>query len=243
MFKKILNKGEVRLNKYISNAGICSRREADKLIKEGKITVNGKVVREVGTKISYKDKVYWDEQKIQPQHKVYLVLNKPKGFMTTVKDTEHPKHVSQLVKMACKERIYPVGSMDTNATGLLFFTNDGELTKKLTQNELDKERIFQVTLDKELSEEDEAKLLEGIRLKEGVVKAENIGFLKSDTRFVLGISLKNGFHRVVPRMFQPLGYKVLELDCVLFGGITKKNIRRGHWRMLTETEVRMLKFF
>lgn len=243
MQNKNKNVGGVRLNKYISNAGVCTRREADKLIQEGKITVNGDVVREVGTKVSYKDKVYWDERKIQPQRKVYLVLNKPRGFISTVKDTDKPIHVMQLIKTAGKERIYPVGSMDKNATGLLLFTNDGELTKKLTEDTMNKERIFQILLDKELLPQHRKELLKGVSLKEGVVKAENISCVNEENPCIVGISVRSGFHRVIQRMFQTLGYKVLESDCVLFADITKKNLRRGHWRMLTESEVRRLKFF
>ncbi len=233
----------IRLNRYIANAGVCTRREADALIKEGKIRVNGKIVTELGTKVSRSDTVLWDEKKIQARRKVYLLLNKPKGFITTVKNTEAPRHVMQLVNGACKERIFPVGQLDREDTGLLLFTNDGDLTRKLTAPNYDKAQVFQVELNKPLTANHLKKIQEGISLESETIKVGNIRWSKEEDKTIVGIELLSHKNRVVKRIFQTLGYKVKKVDRVLYVGLTKKNLKRGHWRMLTEKEVRNLKFF
>ncbi len=233
----------IRLNRYIANAGVCTRREADALIKEGKIRVNGKIVTELGTKVSRSDTVLWDEKKIQARRKVYLLLNKPKGFITTVKNTEAPRHVMQLVSGACKERLFPVGQLDREDTGLLLFTNDGDLTRKLTAPNYDKAQVFQVELNKPLTANHLKKIQDGISLEGETIKVGNVRWSKEEDKTIVGIELLSHKNRVVKRIFQTLGYKVKKVDRVLYVGLTKKNLKRGHWRMLTEKEVRNLKFF
>lgn len=233
----------IRLNRYIANAGVCTRREADQLIKEGKIKVNGVPVTELGTKVKRTDTVQWDEKKIHARRRIYLLLNKPKEFITTVKNTEASRHVIQLVQNACKERIYPVGQLDREDTGLLLFTNDGELTKKLTATNFEKEQIFQVQLDKPLSEK-HLQILKGkVTLGNESIKIPNIRWVKDEDKSIIGIELLSHKNRVVKRIFQHFGYKVLKVDRVLYIGLTKKNLKRGHWRMLSEKEIRNLKFF
>lgn len=233
----------IRLNRYIANAGVCTRREADQLIKEGKIRVNGETVRELGVKVKRTDTVQWDEKKIQARRKIYLLLNKPKGFITTVKNNEAPKHATQLVKKACKERIYPIGQLDREDTGLLLFTNDGELTKKLTASNFEKEQVFQVQLNKPLTEQHLGAIRNEVVLADEPIKVPNINWVKESDKTIVGIELLSHKNRIVKRIFQHFGYKVLKVDRVLYVGLTKKNLKRGHWRMLTEEEIRNLKFF
>lgn len=233
----------IRLNRYIANAGVCTRREADQLIKDGKIRVNGEVVTELGVKVKRSDTVQWDEKKIQARRRIYLLLNKPKGFISTVKNTETPRHVIQLVKNACKERIYPVGQLDREDSGLLLFTNDGELTKKLTASTFEKEQVFQVQLNKPLTENHLKAISNGVKLANDLVKVPNIRWAKEDDKSIVGIQLLSHKNRIVKRIFQHFDYKVLKVDRVLYVGLTKKNLKRGHWRMLSEKEIRNLKFF
>lgn len=233
----------IRLNRYIANAGVCTRREADQLIKEGKIRVNGEVVRELGTKVSRTDTVQWDDKKLQARRKFYVLLNKPKGFISTVKNTDNPRHVMQLVKTACKERIFPIGQLDKEDTGLLLFTNDGELTKKLMSPKYENEQVFQVLLNKPLSETDLESIKKGIRVGNEVLEVSNIRWVKEYDKSIIGIELLSHQNRIAKRIFHSLGYKVIKVDRVLYLGLTKKNIKRGHWRMLTEKEIRNIKFF
>lgn len=233
----------IRLNRYIANAGVCTRREADQLIKEGKIRVNGEIVKELGTKVSRTDTVQWDEKKLQARRRFYLLLNKPKGFISTVKNTEDPRHVMQLVKMACKERIYPVGQLDKEDTGLLLFTNDGELTRKLMDAKYENPQVFQVQLNKPLETKHQDAIKKGIKIGDEIVKANNVRCVKEEDKSIVGIEILSHKNRIVKRIFQLLGYKVVKVDRVLYVGLTKKNLKRGHWRMLTEKEVRNLKFF
>lgn len=233
----------IRLNRYIANAGVCNRREADELIKEGRIRVNGEIVRELGTKVSRTDTVQCDEKKLQARRRFYVLLNKPKDFITTVRNTEASYHVLQLVKTACKERIYPVGHLDKEDTGLLLFTNDGELTKKLTASTYEKEQVFEVQLSKPLEEKHLAAIKKGVRLDNEVVTVSNVRWVNEADKKTIGIALFSHKNRIVKRVFQHLGYQVVKVDRVLYAGLTKKNLKRGHWRLLTEKELRNLKFF
>ncbi len=233
----------IRLNRYIANAGICTRREADQLIKDGKITVNGKVITELGTKVKRTDTVLCEGKKIQARRKIYVLLNKPKGFISTVRNTEAPKHVIQLVKNACRERIYPVGQLDREDTGLLLFTNDGDVSKKLTSCEFEQTQVFQVQLNKPLSEKHLKEIKEGVELDNKTVVAPNIRWSKEEDKTLIGIELLSHKNRLVKRIFQHFGYKVVKVDRVLYCGLTKKNLKRGHWRMLEEKEIRNIKFF
>lgn len=235
--------GILRLNKYISNTGTCSRREADKLIEEGRITVNGQVITEVGTKVNLADVVCMDGEVLQTEAKVYLVLNKPKDFVTTLDDPIGRKTVLDLIKHACKERVYPVGRLDRMTTGVLLFTNDGELTKKLTHPSYNKKKIYHVFLDKPVTKEDMYQISEGLELEDGLIKADAVSYADPSDKKQVGIEIHSGKNRIVRRIFEHLGYEVEKLDRVFFAGITKKNIPRGKWRFLTDEEVRMLNHF
>ena len=231
----------IRLNKFLANAGICSRREADDYIQSGVITVNDEVVTELGTKILPTDKVLFHNEPVHTERKIYLILNKPKDFVTTVEDTHDRKIVMDLVKNACSERIYPVGRLDRNTTGVLLFTNDGDLASKLTHPKFEKKKIYQVALDKDLTEDDFNKILEGIDLEDGVIKADDLAFVADDSRNKVGIEIHSGKNRVVRRLFDKLGYRVIHLDRVYFAGLTKKNLPRGRYRFLTGKEIAALK--
>ncbi|NOU61147.1 pseudouridine synthase [Marinifilum caeruleilacunae] len=235
--------GILRLNKYISNTGECSRREADSRIAEGRVTVNGKVVTEVGTKVNLKDKVCMDGVLLHPEAKVYLVLNKPKDFVTTLDDPMGRRTVIDLIKNACKERVYPVGRLDRMTTGVLLFTNDGDLTKRLTHPSYNKKKIYHVFLDREISQEELDMVDKGLELEDGFIKSDAISFADPKDKKQVGIEIHSGRNRIVRRIFEHLGYTVEKLDRVFFAGITKKNIPRGKWRFLSEEEVRMLKLF
>lgn len=231
----------IRLNKFIANAGICSRREADKLIESGIIKVNGKVIRELGTKISPTDKVQYDEQVLKSEKKYYVLLNKPKGFITTTDDPYERRTVMSLVKNACKERIYPVGRLDKNTTGLLLFTNDGDLAKKLTHPKHEIKKIYHVVLDKNLTTADFKQIAMGITLEDGPIKVDTIAYVAgAENKKEIGIEIHSGKNRIIRRIFESLDYKVLKLDRVAFAGLTKKDIPRGKWRFLTEKEVSFL---
>lgn len=233
---------ELRLNRFISMGGVCSRRDADELIVAGRVKVNGVVVDTVGQKVRRSDKVEVDDVQIFPEKKVYLVLNKPKDYVTTVEDPLERKTVMSLVESACKERIYPVGRLDRQTTGVLLFTNDGDLAKKLTHPKYDHKKIYHVFLDKPLAESDLEAIANGIDLEDGFIKADEISYTSTDCTEV-GIEIHSGKNRIVRRIFEHFGYQIVKLDRVYFAGITKKNIPRGKWRFLTSKEVNMLKVY
>ena len=235
--------GMLRLNKYISNTGACSRREADKRIEDGRITVNNKVVKEVGTKVNIKDVVCLDGKQLQAEAKVYLVLNKPKDFVTTLDDPMGRKTVLDLIQHACTERVYPVGRLDRMTTGVLLFTNDGDLTKRLTHPSYNKKKIYHVFLDRAISQEELNQVSAGIELEDGEISADAISFADPNDKTQVGIEIHSGRNRIVRRIFEHLGYEIEKLDRVFFAGITKKNIPRGKWRFLSEKEVTMLKIY
>jgi 23S rRNA pseudouridine2605 synthase len=232
----------IRLNRYIANSGICSRREADKLIEAGAVKVNGKVVTVLGTKVSRSDKVTYGDQSLSREKLRYLLLNKPKGFITTTDDPQDRKTVMNLIAHACKERIYPVGRLDRNTTGLLLFTNDGEMAKKLSHPRYGIKKIYHVGLDHYVTLQDMRKILAGIELDDGMVKADEIEYVgDGKDKKEIGLELHTGQNRVVRRIFEQLGYKVVKLDRVYYAGLTKKNLPRGEWRFLEEKEINMLK--
>ena len=236
------NDGLVRLNKFIANSGICSRREADEYITAGLVTVNGNVVTELGVKIRpEEDDVRFNGERLRGEKKVYVLLNKPKDFVTTTSDPHAEKNVMQLISRdLCPERIFPVGRLDRTTTGVLLLTNDGELAERLTHPSYQKKKIYQVTLDKNVKQEDMNRLVEGVSLEDGPAYADEVAY-NGDDRSVVGIEIHSGRNRIVRRMFEALGYKVRKLDRVYFAGLTKKNLRRGQWRFLTEEEATMLK--
>ncbi len=231
----------IRLNKYIANAGVCSRREADEFIRSGVISVNGEIVTELGTKVFSTDKVLFHDQLVSLERKIYILLNKPKDTVTTVEDTHGRKTVMDIVRNACRERVYPVGRLDRNTTGVLLITNDGELTTKLTHPKNNMKKIYYVGIDRDLENEDMAQILEGVDLGDFKIKADDVRFVKDDSRTLIGLEIHSGQNRVVRRIFDALGYKVTKLDRVFFAGLTKKNVQRGKYRFLTEREVNMLK--
>ena len=232
--------GEVRLNRFVAQSGLCSRREADEFIAAGLVSVNGVIVTELGTKVWPTDVVKFNDERLQGEKNVYLVLNKPKGYVTTLEDDHADKTVMELVKDACKERIYPVGRLDKNSLGLLLFTNDGDITRQLTHPSLRKKKIYEVTLDKALTRADLEQLAEGITLEDGDIFFDEISYIKDDKKSV-GVEIHSGRNRIVRRMFEHLGYKVTKLDRVYYAGLTKKNLKRGAWRFLTVDEVNRLK--
>ena len=230
----------VRLNKYIADAGVCSRREADKLIEAGQIKVNGKVETQLGTRIQPKDKVEYRNKTLSREKLVYLLLNKPKGYINTVSDDRDRRTVMDLVGKACDERIYPVGRLDRNTTGVLLFTNDGELAKKLTHPKHEVEKIYRVELNDSFKASDLDKLKAGIELEDGFIKPDEVAMLEDSNKSV-GISLHSGKNRIVRRIFESLGYEVVRLDRTFFAGLTKKALPRGKWRFLDNKEVHNLK--
>ena len=232
--------GEIRLNRFISQSGVCSRREADDFILAGVVKVNGQVVTELGTKILPTDEVRFNDERLQGEKHVYLVLNKPKGYVTTLDDPHADKTVMDLVKDACTERVYPVGRLDKNSLGLLLITNDGDITRQLTHPSYLKKKIYQVTLDKPLTRADMDTLTEGITLEDGDIFADEVAYASEDKTEV-GIEIHSGRNRIVRRMFEHLGYNVQKLDRVYYAGLTKKNLKRGAWRFLTKDEVMRLK--
>ncbi len=231
----------IRLNRYIASTGLCSRRQADEFIKAGLITVNGKAVTELGVKIGTRDVVKYNGEKIREEKKVYLLLNKPKDYVTTVEDPHAKKTVLELVRHACRERIYPVGRLDRTTTGVLLLTNDGELTKRLTHPKFEKLKIYHVTLNKALKSSDLEKIASGIMLEDGTIKADAIDYADPADKKQLGIEIHSGRNRIVRRIFESLGYRIVKLDRVYFAGLTKKGLTRGRWRFLTDSEVRILK--
>ena len=230
----------IRLNKFLANAGVCSRREADQFIQAGVVTVNGNVVTELGTKVQRTDEVHFHDQLVSLEKKVYVILNKPKDYVTTSDDPQQRKTVMELVKNCCRERIYPVGRLDRNTTGVLLFTNDGDLASKLTHPKFLKKKIYHVYLDKNCTAADMKQIAEGITLDDGDIKADAISYASETDRKQVGIEIHSGKNRIVRRIFESLGYKVCKLDRVMFAGLTKKGIKRGDWRFLTEKEVAML---
>ena len=231
----------VRLNRYLANAGVCSRREADTFIQAGVVKVNGVVVTELGTKVKRSDEVMFHDQAINMEKKVYVLLNKPKDYVTTSDDPQNRKTVMELVKNACRERIYPVGRLDRNTTGVLLFTNDGDLATKLTHPQYLKKKIYHVFCDKNVTAADLRQIADGIMLEDGEIHADAIDYAHETDKKQVGIEIHSGRNRIVRRIFEHLGYKVVKLDRVYFAGLTKKNVKRGDWRFLTQDEVNMLK--
>ena len=231
----------LRLNKFLANAGICSRREADEFIQAGVVTVNGEVVTELGTKILRTDEVKFHDQPVKIEKKVYVLLNKPKDYVTTSDDPQQRKTVMDLVKNACPERIYPVGRLDRNTTGVLLLTNDGDLASKLTHPKHLKKKIYHVYLDKNVTAHDLQQIAEGIQLEDGEIKADDVQYAHPTDKKQVGIEIHSGKNRIVRRIFESLGYHVQKLDRVQFAGLTKKNLKRGDWRYLTEEEVDRLR--
>ena len=231
----------VRLNRYLSNAGVCSRREADTFIQAGVVKVNGVVVTELGTKVKRSDEVMFHDQTINMEKKVYVLLNKPKDYVTTSDDPQNRKTVMDLVKNACRERIYPVGRLDRNTTGVLLLTNDGDLATKLTHPQYLKKKIYHVFCDRNVTAADMRQIADGIMLDDGEIHADAIDYASDTDKKQVGIEIHSGRNRIVRRIFEHLGYKVVKLDRVYFAGLTKKNVKRGDWRFLTQEEVNMLK--
>ena len=232
---------QLRLNKFMANAGVCSRREADELIQKGLVKVNGNVVTELGVKITRNDVVEYNDKVVVAESKCYILLNKPKDTVTTSDDPNGRKTVMDLVKGACNERIYPVGRLDRNTTGVLLLTNDGDLASKLTHPKYVKKKIYQVWTDKPISEEDMQHIADGVELEDGPIHADAISYVSPTDRKQAGIEIHSGRNRVVRRIFESLGYHVVKLDRVYFAGLTKKNLPRGRWRYLTQEEVNFLK--
>ena len=231
----------IRLNKFIANSGICSRREADQYIQAGVVTVNGEVVTELGSKVNVlSDDIRFNGERIRGEEKVYIVMNKPKGFVTTASDPHAEKTVMDLLKN-CSARVFPVGRLDKNTTGVLMFTNDGEIAERLTHPSYDKKKIYQVILDKPLAQEDYDKILEGISLSDGDIKADEFEYIDAEDHRKLGIEIHSGKNRIVRRIFESLGYEVKALDRVYFAGLTKKGLKKGEWRYLSEGEANVLK--
>ena len=233
------DRGLIRLNKYIANSGICSRREADDLILAGVVTVNGKVVTELGAKVMPADEVRCDDKILQREKPIYILLNKPKDYITTTEDDRGRDNVMMLIEGACQQRVYPVGRLDRSTTGLLLFTNDGEMTKKLTHPRFGIKKIYQVELDKDLKLEDFERLKNGIELEDGFMQPDELEYVEG--KKILGITLHSGKNRIVRRLFERLGYEIEKLDRVYYAGLTKKNLPRGEWRILRQEEVNMLK--
>ena len=231
----------LRLNKFLANAGICSRREADEFIQAGVVTVNGEVVTELGTKIKRTDEIKFHDQPVTLEKKVYVLLNKPKDCVTTSDDPQQRKTVMDLVKNVCPERIYPVGRLDRNTTGVLLLTNDGDLASKLTHPKFLKKKVYHVYLDKNVTAHDMQQIAQGIELEDGEIHADAIEYASDTDKSQVGIEIHSGKNRIVRRIFEHLGYRVVKLDRVQFAGLTKKNLRRGDWRFLTEKEVEMLR--
>jgi 23S rRNA pseudouridine2605 synthase len=232
---------QIRLNKYLANAGVCSRREADEFIKAGLVKVNGELATELGTKVRRADEVTFHNEPVKLEHKIYLLLNKPRNCVTTADDPQERLTVMDLVKTACQERIFPVGRLDRNTTGVLLLTNDGDLSAKLTHPKFLKKKIYHVWLDKDVAVEDMQKMAEGIELEDGEIHADAISYVSDEAKDQVGIEIHSGRNRIVRRMFESLGYHVVKLDRVYFAGLTKKNLKKGHWRFLSDQEVNMLR--
>ncbi|MDR2066161.1 MAG: rRNA pseudouridine synthase [Prevotellaceae bacterium] len=232
---------KVRLNKFIANSGVCSRREADTFIKAGVVSVNGVVITELGVKISPSDEVLFNGERLHGEKKVYIVMNKPKGFVTTVEDPHADKTVMTIIRNYCSERVYPVGRLDKNTTGVLLFTNDGDLTKVLTHPSYGKKKVYDVRLDKNLTKTDMTRLADGVQLDDGIAFFDEISYTDDNDKRKIGIEIHSGKNRIVRRMFEHLDYKVTKLDRVYFAGLTKSKLRRGECRFLAEKEISTLK--
>jgi len=239
--KKKTEAEKIRLNKFIANSGVCSRRDADEHISNGLISVNGKTITDLGTKVSLDDDVRYKNKRLSAEKKVYILMNKPKDYVTTVEDPHADKTVLDLLGSDMKERVYPVGRLDKATTGVLLLTNDGDLTGKLTHPKYKRRKIYHVFLDRPFAKNDLFKLTEGIDLENEKIVADAVSYADADDRSQIGIELHSGQNRVVRRMFESLGYKVKKLDRVYFAGLTKKNLQRGKWRFLSEKEISMLK--
>jgi 23S rRNA pseudouridine2605 synthase len=231
----------IRLNRFIANSGVCSRREADEIIQKGMISVNGTKITDLGIKVKYNDDVRYKGKKLSAEKKVYILMNKPKGYVTTVEDPHAEHTVIELLGDACSERVYPVGRLDKETTGVLLLTNDGDLTGKLTHPRYNRRKIYHVFLDKSVEKSDLFRLTEGIELDGEKVVADAVSYADASDKTQIGIELHSGQNRVIRRLFEGLGYKVKKLDRVYFAGLTKKNVQRGKWRFLTEKEISMLK--
>jgi len=227
----------IRLNKYVANAGVCSRREADVYIAAGNVTVNGKTITEMGFKVKRTDEVRFDGRLLNPEKKEYVLLNKPKNFITTTRDEKGRRTVMELISNATKSRLVPVGRLDRNTTGLLLFTNDGDLAKKLTHPRYGIRKIYHVELNKNLKADDLHKIQEGLMLEDGLIKVDDVSYLNNAPKKEVGIEIHSGKNRIVRRIFEQLGYEVVKLDRVIFANLTKKDLPRGHWRHLTQQEV------
>ncbi|MEZ4902599.1 MAG: pseudouridine synthase, partial [Spirosomataceae bacterium] len=236
-----VNDGTMRLNKYIANAGLCSRREADELIETGQITVNGKVINELGYKVAVDAVVKYGNRILNPEKMVYILVNKPKDYITTTDDPEGRHTVMELIAGACNERVYPVGRLDRNTTGLLLLTNDGELAEKLMHPSNEVHKVYQVEIDKPITTIDFEKIKEGLELEDGLIKPDDVAIITPDA-MVLGIEIHSGRNRIVRRIFESLGYEVLKLDRTVYAGLTKKELPRGKWRFLNEKEVVKIKY-
>ena len=236
-----VEKEQIRLNRYIASTGLCSRRQADVFIKAGLIAVNNKVISELGTRIYQNDVVKYNGERIKEEKRIYILLNKPKDYVTTVEDPHASKTVLDIVRNACKERVYPVGRLDRTTTGVLLITNDGDLTKRLTHPKFNKLKVYQVTLNKGLKPGDLEKISKGVTLEDGFIKADSISYVNPADKKIVGIEIHSGKNRIVRRIFEHLNYRITKLDRVYFAGLTKKGLSRGQWRFLTEKEISMLK--
>jgi 23S rRNA pseudouridine2605 synthase len=232
---------QIRLNRFIANSGVCSRREADELIQKGYISVNGKQVTDLGIRVSYNDEVKYKGKKLSAEQKVYILMNKPRGYVTTVEDPHADKTVLDLIGDDCPQRVYPVGRLDKETTGVLLLTNDGDLTGKLTHPRYNRKKIYHVFLDRNVEKNDLLRLTEGIELDGEQVAADAVSYAEPDDKTQIGIELHSGKNRVIRRLFETLGYKVKKLDRVYFAGLTKKNVQRGRWRYLNDKEISMIK--
>lgn len=241
MMKQRTDPELVRLNRFIANSGVCSRREADDLIRDGFISVNGKKVTDLGVKVALNDDVRFKGRKLSAEKKVYILMNKPKGYVTTVQDPHADKTVMDLIGDACPQRVYPVGRLDKDTTGVLLLTNDGELTGRLTHPKHNRKKVYHVHLDRAVAKGDLFKLTEGIELEGEMVAVDAISYADTEDKAQIGVEIHSGQNRVVRRLFEALGYKVKKLDRVYFAGLTKKNVQRGNWRYLSEKEISMLK--
>lgn len=239
--RDLLKNEEIRLNRFLAHSGICSRREADELIKAGLVTINGQIVKEMGIKVRPGDQVKYNGETIHSERKVYILLNKPKNYITTSEDEKRRKTVMDLIREACPERVFPVGRLDRNTTGVMLLTNDGELSSRLIHPRYEKKKIYHVRLDRNLRKEDMQAISKGITLEDGPITPDAVSYVEGKKKDEIGIEIHSGRNRIVRRIFEYFGYKVINLDRVYFAGLTKKNLPRGKWRFLTDQEVNALK--
>ncbi len=239
--KEIPQTASIRINRYLAMSGLCSRRQADEFILEGLVSINDKIISEPGIQVMPGDVVKFNGEKVNPEKKVYILLNKPKEYITTAKDEKGRKTVYDLIRGACKERVFPVGRLDRNSMGVLFMTNDGEMASRLAHPKYLNKKVYHVFLDKGLKPSDFDKIITGIQLEDGFIKADDLSYVNPERKTEIGIEIHSGKNRIVRRIFEYLGYKVIKLDRVSFAGLTKKNLQRGQWRFLTEKEINLLK--